>query len=409
MNEQIKNIEEFISWTKQLEGRVLLFRGLADATWEVSASAYRRIKTFPDEVPSPSVFQNYVKQLLNYASLRGFREQQGNRFSDLELLAELQHNGAATCMIDFTTNSLIALWFACQEEPDKDKPGKEGKVVAMPTDKIELFSTVSYQQIEKPIEDFLHENDKLWKWSPEHMSNRIVAQQSVFVFGRGKIEQIHYKEVMIDRNSKEEIRTELRERFGITEQHLFSDFTGFALSNAYNRPYYDYAYKNYFDQGTEFYQRGDATKAIDAYSQAIRLNPEFASAYYNRGQAKFNSLAFGPFPRAFRESNINWEHHAKSPLPTIQEAMYDFGKAIELDPKYIDAYFHRGVAKDQLKDYQGAISDYDKVIELDPQHIAAYHNRGIAKQESGDEAGAKEDSAKADELIEIQNRQLPEP
>lgn len=395
----------------------MLFRGLADADWEVSASAYRRIKTFPDEVPSPSVFQNYLKQLLNDASLRGFREQQGNRLSDLELLAELQHNGAATCLIDFTTNSLIALWFACQEEPDKDKPEKEGKVVAMPTDKIELFSTVNYQQVENPVEyffrgedkDFLRQEDKLWKWTPEHMSNRIIAQQSVFVFGHAKIEQAHYEEVKIDGVSKEEIRNELRERFGITEQHLFSDFTGFALSNAYNRPYSDYAYKNYFDQATEFYQRGDYKKAIDAYSQAIKLNSIFAPAYCNRGRAKFNLLAFGPTPEEFSEGGINWDYYTKSPSPTIQEVMHDYDKAVELDTKYVDAYFQRGFAKFELKDYQGAISDYDKVIELDPLHIAAYNSRSIAKREAGDNVGADEDSATVDELIEIQNRQLSQP
>ena len=181
MNGPIKSIEEFISWTKRLEGGFLLFRGLADADWDVSASAYRRINTSFGEIPSPSVFQNYIKQLLDDASLRGFREQQGKRLSDLELLAELQHNGAATCLIDFTTNSLVALWFACQEKPDK-----AGKVVAMPTDDSEFFPKVSYQGIEKSIEDFLHRDNKLWKWTPEHMSNRIVAQQSVFVFGQRK-------------------------------------------------------------------------------------------------------------------------------------------------------------------------------------------------------------------------------
>ena len=90
MNESIKNIEEFIAWTGRLEGGLLVYRGLADTTWEVSASAYRRIKTSPDETPPTSVFQNYMKRLLNNASLRGFREQQGRSHTDLELLAELQ-------------------------------------------------------------------------------------------------------------------------------------------------------------------------------------------------------------------------------------------------------------------------------------------------------------------------------
>lgn len=92
-----------------------------------------------------------------------------------------------------------------------------------------------------------------------------------------------------------------------------------------------------------------------------------------------------------------------------QGAISDFDCVIVYDPQHVDAYFHRGFAKFQLKDYQGAISDYDRVIEINPQYPGGYHNRGIAKRESGDEAGADEDSAKADELIEIRNRQLPEP
>ena len=407
MSKPIKSIEEFISWVKQLEGGFLLFRGLADADWEVSAAAYRRIETSLDEIPFPSVFQNYMKRLLDDASLRGFREQKGKRHSDLELLAELQHNGAATCLIDFTTNALVALWFACQEQPDRGKPRKAGKVVAMPTDKIGLFSTVGYQDMKKPIQDFLREENKLWKWTPEHMSNRIVAQQSIFVFGRGKIEEALYKEIMIDGGSKEEIRDELKERYGITEQHLFSDFTGFALSNAYNRPYSDYAYKNYFDQATAFYQRGDYKKAIDAYSQAIKLNPGFAPAYCNRGRAKFNLLVLGTIPEELSEGGINWDYYAKSPSPTMQEVIYDYDKAIEIDPEYVDAYYQRGFAKFDFRDYQGAIPDFDKVIELDSHHTTAYYHRSIAKRESGDEAGANEDSARANELIEIQNRQLP--
>ena len=315
----------------------MLFRGLADTNWDVSASAYRRIKTSFEEIPSPSVFQNYIKQLLDDASLRGFREQQGKRLSDLELLAELQHNGAATCLIDFTTNSLIALWFACQE-----KQGQPGKVVALPTDNTELISKMKYQDMQKSIEDFLNK-DKFWQWTPEHMSNRIVAQQSVFVFGRGKIEKTHYKEVMIDGGRKEEIRNELRERFGINEQHLFSDFTGFALSNAPDKPYTDYTADDYHLLGMEFYQRGDFQKAIAAYDQAIKFNPlDDAVTYSNRGNAK----------------------HA---LGDEQGAIADYSKSIELLPQFLLAYYGRGVAKGALGDYQGAIIDYDKSIELNPE------------------------------------------
>ena len=179
MSQPIETVKDFIDWMEEVKGRLVLYRGLADAAWEVESAAYRRIKPPGGEAPS-RVFQNYIERLLDRASLQGFREREGAKRSDLELLAELQHNGAATCLIDFTSNSLVALWFACREEPEK-----EGKVVAMATDETKDFSIVTYEDLAKPIKDFLNQG-KLWKWTPSGPSNRIVAQGSVFVFGEDK-------------------------------------------------------------------------------------------------------------------------------------------------------------------------------------------------------------------------------
>ena len=336
MNESIKSVEEFITWTKQLEGGLLVYRGMADADWEVSASAYRRIETSSKAPPPPTVFQNYMKQLLESAGLSGFRERQGRTHSDLELLAELQHNGAATCLIDFTTNALIALWFACGGNSKED-----GKIIAMATDNSERFSIVEYKDLKEPIETFLNQN-QLWKWVPSHLSNRIVAQQSVFVFGEGKIEERDYESIKIDGSSKKNIIKELEKRFGITEQYLFSDFTGFALSNAQDRPYSDYTAEDRFYLGLRFQQQGNPKKAIDHYGKAIELNHQFARAYNNRGTAKKDSGNY-------------------------QGAITDYNKAIELNPQYVKAYYNRGNAKKDSGNYQGAITDYNKAIELNPK------------------------------------------
>ena len=48
-------------------------------------------------------------------------------------------------------------------------------------------------------------------------------------------------------------------------------------------------------------------------------------------------------------------------------AIADYDKAIKLDPKYISAYYNRGLAKYDLKDYEGASSDFDKANELNPE------------------------------------------
>ena len=243
MTKSIVNVEEFITWTKNLQGEWILFRGLADANWDVESSAFRRIRKSlgisSEMVPMVS-FLNYIDQVLDDAGLQGFRERQDRGLSDLELLADLQHYGAATCLIDFTANALIALWFACNEEP-----GQAGKVVAMPTDDIDRFSTVTYGDLDRPVNEFLNQG-KLWKWEPSGRNNHIVAQQSVRIFGVGRIEEDYYTEIRIAADHKREILETLNSSFGINVLKLFNDRVGFARTNAHDQPYERLSAEEYF-------------------------------------------------------------------------------------------------------------------------------------------------------------------
>ncbi len=408
MSEPIKSVEEFIEWTKQLDGQFLLFRGLADADWKVESSAHRRIKA-SEEKQLPVTFQNYIKRLLDNAGLQGFRYQHGRKLSDLELLAELQHYGAATCLIDFTENALVALWFACQEEPEKDGTKKNGKVVAMATGGIETFSTVSYEDLnEKPIEEFLNPG-KLWKWTPSSQNNRIVAQQSVFVFGEELMYDLlyGYEIIQIDAGRKKDILVALEKSFGVKEKHLFNDLAGFALHNAHDKKYDYYTAEDNFRLGLRFQQLGQHEKAKNYYDKALRLNPKYADAYNNRGNAK-NDLgkhqeAIADFDTALE---LNPQHHlayynrgnAKRALGKHQEAIVDFDTALELNPKYADAYNNRGVVKNDLGNHREAIADFDTALELNPQHHLAYNNRGDAKLALGGHQSAIADFDKAIEL-----------
>lgn len=402
MSQPIKTIKEFIDWIEQREKRSLLYRGLADAEWKVESSAYRRIKKSEGEVP-PRVFQNYIERLLNLASLQGFKRRGGDELSDLELLAELQHNGAATCLVDFTSNALIALWFACREER-----GEEGKVVAIATENPDDFSDVSYEDLEKPVKEFLNQ-DKLWKWNPSSLSNRIVAQGSVFVFGAGVIEKERwlYEEIKVDANSKGKIREILKEKFGLSEESLFSDFTGFAQSNAHDKPYSDYTAEDYLSVGLAFHQRGDLEKAIDAYDKALQRNSQYASAYYNLGVAKHvlgdNQEAISNLELAIKLNPEDAEAYnqrgiAEYNLKDYQVAIADFGRAIDINPQYAEAFYNRGVAESVLGEYQRAVDDLNRAIKLNPQDADFYYQSGLAKRALGDEAGAEEDFDKAKEL-----------
>ena len=122
-------------------------------------------------------------------------------------------------------------------------------------------------------------------------------------------------------------------------------------------------------QGNFLLMLGQAEKAIEAYSHAIKLKPDFA-AYNNRGAA-------------YRKKG---EHDC---------AIQDYDKAVALNPDYAIAYYNRGIAYEAKDDHDRAIEDYTKAIALNPDDAEAYNNRGIAYGAKGDHGLAIQDYDKA--------------
>jgi tetratricopeptide (TPR) repeat protein len=71
-----------------------------------------------------------------------------------------------------------------------------------------------------------------------------------------------------------------------------------------------------------------------------------------------------------------------------QGAIADYNEAIRLNPNDAVAYYNRGNAKSDLGDNQGAIADYNEAIRLNPNDAEAYYNRGVVKSDLGDNQGA---------------------
>ena len=100
-------------------------------------------------------------------------------------------------------------------------------------------------------------------------------------------------------------------------------------------------------------RENDHLAAIDAYDHSVRLKPDYAEAYYNRGVAK-------------------------SDLGRHEQAIADYDEAIRLKPDYAEAYSNRGGAKSKLGRHEDAIADHDEAIRLRPDAAFAYYNRGVA-------------------------------
>lgn len=349
-----QTLSEFIEWAAQFSDGHYLFRGVSTESYKIEASAYRRLSETDRNNPNKLLKIN--KDLIGKAKALGHDQKNGRLLSDLEILAELQHFGAATCLIDFSRSALVALWFACQQGSKREA---NGKVYVIRHDDMVRLKTVTHDLITEEIDYFLKpdENDRylLYQWQPKLQNNRIIAQQSVFVFSGAQIEA--EAECVIPQNSKQDILISLDKISGITEANVYPDFDGFARLHAHNKPYIEPDPQEYLQRGISAHQNDMVDDAIEYYTEIIQMEPTdttiVSMAYYNRANAYVEK----------NEEDL---------------AIKDYTKNIELDPNSADAYHNRGYAYRKNGDNKRAVEDYNRAIQIKPDNILFYNNRSIA-------------------------------
>ena len=405
-SEKITSLSDFIEWTEQFSSREYVFRGISNEEYVIEAPAYSRLGREGGATPEKLLKVN--RDMLEDARREGHDE----NMTDLELLAKLQHYGAATCLIDFTKNPLVALWFACQEGSSGTA---NGKVIAVDINSKFEFEPVTSPLLKNKINHFFERDKrkgyKLYQWQPHNQNSRILAQQSIFLFGGERIEPA--VECIISKNSKQEILSALELSVGITEARLFPDFMGFASQYAPNKVYVEPSAQDYLNLGIDAEWKEDNMKeAINYYTQGILLNPNehLLSTLYQKRASCYSvsgelESAIGDYDEAIELTSnypnlYNNRGSAKSELGNYKEAITDFDKAIHLNPDLSIAYSNRGSAKSELGNYKEAITDFDKAIHLNPDDAITYINRGSAKFKMGHFKGAEQDLQMALQLVE---------
>ena len=73
-------------------------------------------------------------------------------------------------------------------------------------------------------------------------------------------------------------------------------------------------------------------------------------------------------------------------------AISDYTDTIRLEPNFVTAYYNRGVTYRAKGDSDRAIADYTEAIRLNPKYGLAYYARGNAYSDKGDSGRANTDT-----------------
>ena len=417
-NDEPRGVAYYLDQINNISGnRKCVYRGQANAEWRLESGAARQIRQSIDpndqglnELPENALIFSQL-DLIKISRNMGFGVQDGRELKDLELLTELQHFGAATCLLDFTENTLVALYMAC-----KGLDTVDGKVYVLPDANLEIVT------VNTEIKHAINRSSPV-KFIP-HMhgsaERRIIRQSGVFIIGLdGQHDAL--KIVTIFSQHKADILTELEKKYHISDETLFIDLSGFASSRSVRKPLK--TYDTGFYKGLNYHEAGLSAdkaeaeylfnEAIKSYTEAIELKPDFPEAYYNCGCVKAtldqHEAAIADYDEALRltpdDANAYYNRgNSKAALGQYEAALADYEEALRLTPDDATAYVNRGNSKYALDRHEAAIADYDEAISLKPDGADAYVNRGVVKRELDDVNGARNDLLKAKALFESQNR-----
>lgn len=112
--------------------------------------------------------------------------------------------------------------------------------------------------------------------------------------------------------------------------------------------------EDWYKKGSYYAKDDKFGKAIDCFSKAISINPEFAKAYSYRGFCYF------------------W-------MVQYEEALADFEKALELGVDHPEEiYFYIGRTYFKMANYEEAVISFTNAIEINKEIAEYYYRRGAS-------------------------------
>ena len=155
----------------------------------------------------------------------------------------------------------------------------------------------------------------------------------------------------------------------------------------------------YYMIGFCYNELGNHSKAIEAYKQAIHINPDYLSAYSGLGGVYFGLGNFAEAVESFKQvirinpndaSVYNILGFSYLALNNYAKAIEAHQQAIRIDPDNFNAHSSLGLVYSMLGNYIKAIEAYQQAIHINPNIAATYSYLGRAYGMLGNHTKAME-------------------
>jgi tetratricopeptide (TPR) repeat protein len=153
-----------------------------------------------------------------------------------------------------------------------------------------------------------------------------------------------------------------------------------------------YNAKAYFMKGMNYKELGDTARAISSMQTAVEQDQMYYHAYIQLGilcAAKKNPLAVEYFKNALRirpkssEALYSLGKYYQD-QEELENAMKTYTELVGIEDKNINAYYNMGVIQlINLKKYNEAINYFSTAIKIAPKYVNAYYARGLSYQALG--------------------------
>ncbi len=140
-------------------------------------------------------------------------------------------------------------------------------------------------------------------------------------------------------------------------------------------------------------------EAIEVLNAVIDTDPRFTTAYMARGFAKYAQALSEPhINNDIAPSSSDHMLDMRVQAAALQEAINDYDKALQLNPRLVYAWFNKGNIFYGVGDFTSAMQCYSEALKIDPEFGEAYFNRGLSYLRGGNRNQAFTDLSKAGEL-----------